>query len=48
MKLVGEETRKRELFKFYAKTRDIYDEVYFEWRDLQKSYIEYDHVNKQS
>ena len=46
MKLIGEETKKWELTHFYKKARDVYDEVYREWRELQKSYIDYELINK--
>ncbi len=42
MKLLGDEARKRELTKFYNRARKVYDEVYNEWRELKKSYIEYE------
>ena len=46
MKLIGAETKRWELTNFYKKARDVYDEVYREWRELQKSYIEYEFLQK--
>eukprot|EP00347_Sterkiella_histriomuscorum_P011162 403373515 len=38
LKLLGEESKKREITKFYKSAKSYYDQIYFNWRDLVKSY----------
>ena len=38
---MSEEAKKREILTFYKKCKIIYDEVYYEWRDVKKAYYDY-------
>lgn len=40
MKLLGDESKKREIGKYYAACKKVHDLVYYDWRDLKKSYFE--------
>lgn len=42
MKLLGEEARRREVVAYYNKCKEVYDLVYYDWRDLKRSYIDYE------
>ncbi|CDW82423.1 UNKNOWN [Stylonychia lemnae] len=44
MKLLGEESKKREVTKFYKYAKSYYDQIYFNWRDVIKSYNELDFI----
>ncbi len=37
LKILGDEAKRREIALFYKKCRSIYDEVYYEWRELSKA-----------
>ena len=40
LKLLSEEAKKREISGYYKKCKQMYDEAYFEWRDVKKQYLE--------
>ena len=40
MKLLGDEAKKREVGKYYSICKKVHDLVYYDWRDLKKSYFQ--------
>ena len=46
LRLLGEESKKREVHRFYKRCKSYYDEVYQRWRDVVKSYLEYLQMHK--